>query len=91
LIRARVQMTSVLIDPWSVRMLAARRCEPSRNRRFEARYRSLDGAVYFRQLSSSIAGKRLRLTANLTVNASDAEGFSKGNNGVEAPLMIEWE
>ena len=44
-----------------------------------------------RHLSSSIAGKRHRLTVNLTVNASDEETISLGNNGVEVPLMIEWE
>jgi len=32
-------MTSVLIDAWSVRMMAARACEASPDRRFKARYR----------------------------------------------------
>jgi hypothetical protein len=39
----------------------------------------------------AIFGDQMRLTVNLTVKMVVAEKISRHDNGLQAPLMIEWE
>ena len=40
---------------------------------------------------NAIFGDQMKLTANLTVKTLSAEKTAIRNNGLQAPLMIEWE
>jgi hypothetical protein len=39
----------------------------------------------------AIFGDQMKLTVNLTVKMRVAEKTSIGDNGLQAPLMIEWD